>query len=1504
MEYKYKKNQLFKKKLNVPQEILNKVYNCSLSLEEFYKYQLDDKIPISCIIDVDRRILEKFGIKKCRSLDFDLLDYKVEIMSISSETEDINSVLYDKLKNQIEPLNYPPKMREIYKDRLFDISDDTKLDSIEYLFSRGVLTLDKIIENWDLLKNKDLSYCLRDDELTEEMLKEFMDNYEKIIPKHRNDAYYHTLINNYFNLNTDEEKQKYIKNITDAVLNMSINNYNKVVASFSTDTYKEMFKYSSILDYLSKLNISAKLKKEIEELPRDYLFTMPIPFSQILDNKVLNFIGKYGLKNVIDFDNECDHCLSKDNCNMLYLLSDLTNHFGNRVEKIYTKDDFYEEIKSIIINGKNESDFEDKVIDQRNIGGEFRRRFSDLYIEDEAPKELKNLFYQAMITPKLLLDHSEYIDFLKGKKLSGYLKSEYGFVKTSNEENEICNIYKLFDNKDSQIDLLDFVIEYQDIFPLAFNKDMIDISNINVNDDINQIKNKLDEFLKIMIIENGMVYPKHIPKYFIEKYPSMVIDKSAPQELKEMFYNRKIIPEFISSNPLYKEYLRDVDVETIFKYMPIEIIDEMFNHNHINIVDCFKQIFGDDALDLMISYANYIKKAYEEGNKEYFKIGTLEDNNDNEFRIRAYPNFSKEEFLNMIDKIILENFLDGNININEHIPNHFKNNNPAFFLNQEVPSEIKDKFYTRKFKLKDFEDNPELLNVFNKTNVACGFSKDMSWIISLYANSDNIELANYKRLKIIAEYYKILNLQDVEANNMFKEYVIEYQDKINIEKMNYVYEIIRRLSQSNSSELFRVRKELATQLLELDSPLEELTKIEQIFTKNNIPTVGKIYSCFEILHPNINVGIANMPTVSPILKSSSLLGDKAIIFSDLIKASFGSNNKSVNDYLKNIEYGSNLYEGLKSGQIPINTLDEMDKKELETFRNHLTTLYNNTLKAKKENKIFLPSENTLNDILELEKKLSPNGTLGYNLKDRIIRMFCGFTGINSLELAKEYIDKKVKTADSRNREASNRDIILEQGDFIKGIGDITYLRNILQNGSVSKEYLGSCAGRDRTPLDTDVSMIMSAVGTIEEKISATVAKDYGPIWFVLKNDDRLFTTRTEEGLTNTKNDMSKLEVFYTGILGKDHYGIRTGFASSEINYIVMEKYDPRVGLEIAMNGFYIPVANMEGKIIFTPKDYDNLRIKMNGLSYFNEEDYSFSKNLVNAETKFIAEQIEENNRITKGKRKKIIEVIAKSLSELGLELKTKIDGDLTEGVVELIDTGSTGRGTNKPDDYDFDFMMKLDRSILSDTKKLNELKKTILKNLGKEYSNEITDNGDFRLKQVKLDDGKMVDIDITFTNKTDKVLYSTDMALVDRLETIKRSDSEKYPYVVANILLAKQVLKQAGVYKPNRGEVPQGGLGGVGIENWILENGGSFIDAAKDFIDAADGKDFAEFKSNYEIWDFGDNHLAERKGYYSHDNFVANNMSSDGYKKMTEVLKEYINKMEMQQQMEKPGIKL
>ena len=314
--------------------------------------------------------------------------------------------------------------------------------------------------------------------------------------------------------------------------------------------------------------------------------------------------------------------------------------------------------------------------------------------------------------------------------------------------------------------------------------------------------------------------------------------------------------------------------------------------------------------------------------------------------------------------------------------------------------------------------------------------------------------------------------------------------------------------------------------------MENLNKIEDKFIRNNIPTVGKVYSCFEILHPDFQGFDFEKSKISPILKKSSNASRKIIVFSDLIKSAFGSNNKSVNSYLRNIEVSSELYERIKNNQIEFDILNENEKQELLTFSKHLATLYENTMKGK--NETFISSGNVIKDIYELSKKISPNGTSEYNLADRVIRMFCGFAGIDTLKEAEEYIDKKIKTADLRNRNASNSDMTLEKGDFIKGIGGITYLRNILQNGSVSKEYLGSSIDSDATPLDTDISMIMRTDGTIKAKMSETAANEYGPLWLVLKNDDRFISTRTIEGEIETKRDMSKMEVFYTGVCGPDH----------------------------------------------------------------------------------------------------------------------------------------------------------------------------------------------------------------------------------------------------------------------------------------------------------------------------------------------------------------------------------
>jgi hypothetical protein len=146
------------------------------------------------------------------------------------------------------------------------------------------------------------------------------------------------------------------------------------------------------------------------------------------------------------------------------------------------------------------------------------------------------------------------------------------------------------------------------------------------------------------------------------------------------------------------------------------------------------------------------------------------------------------------------------------------------------------------------------------------------------------------------------------------------------------------------------------------------------------------------------------------------------------------------------------------------------------------------------------------------------------------------------------------------------------------------------------------------------------------------------------------------------------------------------------------------------------------------------------------------------------------------------------------------------------------------------------------------------------------------------------------------------MSLNDRYESIKKQYPNYYPLVLANVVKAKQILKEEKIYK-----TIEGGIGGIGVENWILQNGGSFKKAAQDFVNHAYDKegnliDFEKFKSIYQIFDFGSNHEPKEKTkgvYYPFDNYIADNMTKETYKKMSKILKEYLKNIENEKNVQK-----
>ena len=835
-----------------------------------------------------------------------------------------------------------------------------------------------------------------------------------------------------------------------------------------------------------------------------------------------------------------------------------------------------------------------------------------------------------------------------------------------------------------------------------------------------------------------------------------------------------------------------------------------------------------------------------------------------------------------------------------------------------------------------------------------------------------------------------------DSRSLFESYVREHYDELTIDQIEWTASIMARLSNSNASELADRSEAFTRELLKLDADKipEALDKIEDIYIHNHLPYVGKNYLVFRTIHPSDNLENDfhfDNGRISPVLQQATgdirsgkldqmLNSRDTIIVSDLLRASLGSNNRSIREYLATLKDGQTLLDQLSSGELDWSTFNQptslMDKDTktnydtLSTFAWHLATLYNSTLPGKEHpyqlihqqagqsnTKNQLDHPNALQtDFANLTSLIKPNSR--YTLADRAVRYFAHFVGIEDLAGAERYMDNIVKEADARNRKtaeylATTKEPKLQPGDLVKGMGGtrgsgIRYLSYAFQNGSISKEYLGDASRSDTTPLDADASIVLYGEQTINQTMDSMLANGYGGgLWVVLRPDkDRFIVTRRDEGeadqsvydlsvpdanfdrtdLTQEEIDrrlkeiaeakrhrregLPKLEIFATGVDGDGHYGIRTGFGMNLVDYCVTDStridstpVSEVAKLEIALGGFYIPIVDRASEeLIFTPADYDKMREQMSGLSYYHTGDYVFApdselelpstdvgKTTIPSTTTIISE-LPTSIAETDHKHEVINQAIKQAITgipELNLSYKDYLDGDLTENIVEMIDTGSTGRQTNAPGSGDFDYVARLDRSILNDPTKKQQIADALLTAFGRENDGSAIVNGNLRLKQVSIDGlTEPADIDITFVQKTNKVQYSTDMALTDRLTNIKKQSEHKYHQVLANVIYAKQFLKAAGAYKPRRSPEAEGvgGLGGVGIENWVLQHGGSFKQAARDFLTVADNySSFEDFRTYYPVWDYGENHKGIRSK--PHDNFVADNMNQEGYERMKEALR-------------------
>ena len=400
-----------------------------------------------------------------------------------------------------------------------------------------------------------------------------------------------------------------------------------------------------------------------------------------------------------------------------------------------------------------------------------------------------------------------------------------------------------------------------------------------------------------------------------------------------------------------------------------------------------------------------------------------------------------------------------------------------------------------------------------------------------------------------------------DSRSLFESYVREHYDELTIDQIKWTASIMARLSNSNASELADRSEAFTRELLKLDTDKipEALDKIEDVYIHNHLPYVGKNYLVFRTMHPSDNLENDfhfDNGRISPVLQQATgdirsgkldqmLNSRDTIIVSDLLRASLGSNNRSIREYLDTLKNGQALLDQLSSGELawdtfnqPTNLMDKDTKANydtLSTFAWHLATIYNSTLPGKEHpyqlihqqagqsnTKNQLDHPNALQtDFANLTSLIKPNSR--YTLADRAVRYFAHFVGIEDLAGAERYMDNIVKEADARNRKtaeylATTKEPKLQPGDLVKGMGGtrgsgIRYLSYAFQNGSISKEYLGDASRSDTTPLDADVSIVLYGEQTIDQTMDNMLADGYGwGLWTVLRPDkDRFIVTRRDEG---------------------------------------------------------------------------------------------------------------------------------------------------------------------------------------------------------------------------------------------------------------------------------------------------------------------------------------------------------------------------------------------------------